>query len=160
MLGLKRGLKEYEKEGNYIRVGLIGAGQMGRGLISQVEKIAGMEVVITADVVPERAETAYRKAGVPSSSILKTEDPEKAERWIASRGWVVTRDGKMVVQLDSVDVVVDATGIPEVGAEIAWNAILNRKHIVLLNVEADVTVGPLLKKMADVAGVVYTGTAG
>ena len=62
-MGLKRRLKEYEKEGNYIRVGLIGAGQMGRGLISQVGKIAGMEVVITADVVPECAETAYRKAG-------------------------------------------------------------------------------------------------
>jgi predicted homoserine dehydrogenase-like protein len=160
LLGLKRRLKEYEMEGNCIRVGLIGAGQMGRGLISQVEKIAGMEVVITADIVPERAETAYRKAGVPSSSILRTDDPEKAERWIASGGWVVTRDGNMAVQLDSVDVVVDATGIPEVGAEIAWHAILNRKHIVLLNVEADVTVGPLLKKMADVAGVVYTGTAG
>ncbi len=149
-----------EKQGNAIRVGLIGAGQMGRGLISQVGKIAGMEVVITADIVPEVAELAYRKAGASPSSILKTEDPEKADRWISSRGKVVTRDARMVVHLDSVDVVVDATGIPEVGAEIAWHAILNRKHIVLLNVEADVTVGPVLKKMADVAGVVYTGTAG
>src|SRR5699024_2826367 len=59
-----------------------------------------------------------------------------------------------------VDVVVDATGVPNMGAEIAWDTILNNKHIVMLNVEADVTVGPLLKKMADASGVIYTGSAG
>jgi predicted homoserine dehydrogenase-like protein len=59
-----------------------------------------------------------------------------------------------------VDVVVEATGVPEVGARVAHEAIRNGKHVVMLNAEADVTVGPALREMADSAGVVYTGSAG
>jgi predicted homoserine dehydrogenase-like protein len=66
----------------------------------------------------------------------------------------------LLLSLPNVDVIVDATGVPSVGAEIAWKSILNKKHIVILNVETDVTVGPLLNKMASAAGVVYTGSAG
>src|SRR5699024_8431861 len=73
---------------------------------------------------------------------------------------IATKDSKLVTALPEVDVVVVATGVPNIGAEIAWDSILNNKHIVMLNVEADVTIGPLLKKMADSSGVVYTGSAG
>lgn len=153
-------LVELEKQGNYIRVGLIGAGQMGRGMISQIAAMKGMKVVITADIRKENAYHAYLKAGYQEKEIQMTNDLEKAERAISEDHVVVTEDLNLVLALDAVDVVVDATGIPNLGAEIAWKAILNKKHIVMLNVETDVTVGPLLYQMAQAADVVYTGAAG
>ena len=66
----------------------------------------------------------------------------------------------MFPQIGTVEAVVDATGVPEVGAKVAMNSIMNGKHIVMLNVETDVVIGPWLKKQADSAGVVYSGTAG
>lgn len=160
MLGLKKRLTKLAHEGRVIRVGLVGAGQMGRGLISQIEGMVGMRVVATADIEPENAKKAYRKAGVPEAQIVETGDNDAAEKAIAAGQVVVTRDWKMLIHLEQVDVVVDATGIPNIGAHVAWEAILQHKHIVMLNVEADVTVGPLLKKLADAAGVTYTGSAG
>jgi len=65
-----------------------------------------------------------------------------------------------VTKVLPVDVIIEATGVPEIGSQAALKAIYNGKHIVMLNVETDVTVGPLLKKMADSAGVVYTVSAG
>jgi predicted homoserine dehydrogenase-like protein len=160
MLGLKRRLSALAKDGGQIRVGLIGAGQMGRGLISQIEAMVGLRVVVTADIFPENAKNAYLKARVAEAQIKETNDLDEADKQIAAGCVVVTSNAMMVTRLQNVDVIVDATGIPNIGAQIAWDAIMNKKHIVMLNVEADVTVGPLLKEMADAADVVYTGSAG
>jgi len=157
---IKLKLNQLEKEGRYIRVGLIGAGQMGRGLISQIQSMRGMRVVAVADIRPENARNAYLYAGVKHSHIIETREAELAERTIDGQQVVVTDDMQLVLALPNVDVIVDATGVPNIGAEIAWKAILNKKHIVMLNVETDVTVGPLLNSMAQSAGVVYTGSAG
>lgn len=160
MLGFNRRLAALEKEGGCIRVGLVGAGQMGRGLISQIEGMHGMRVVITADLFPENIKAAYRRAGVPDTRILETQDFDKADQAIASGYSVATTEAELIPRLSNVDVIVDATGMPDIGAKVAWEAIRHKKHIVMLNVEADVTVGPWLKKLADDAGVVYTGSAG
>lgn len=160
MLGINRKLEEMETNGDIIKVGLVGAGQMGRGMVSQIENMSGMRVVLTADIQLENVVNAYVKAGVADTDIVKTTDAEEAAAAIQSGQVVATTDARLVTSSTAVDVVVDATGVPDIGAKIAWDAILNRKHIVMLNVEADVTIGPLLKKMADASGVVYTGTAG
>lgn len=160
MLGINRKLEEMETNGDIIKVGLVGAGQMGRGMVSQIENMSGMRVVLTADIQLENVVNAYVKAGVADADIVKTTDAEEAAAAIQSGQVVATTDARLVTSSTAVDVVVDATGVPDIGAKIAWDAILNRKHIVMLNVEADVTIGPLLKKMADASGVVYTGTAG
>lgn len=160
MLGLNYKLRELEKLGREIRVGLIGCGQMGRGMISQIEGMKGMRVVATADLHTTFIQQAYIKAGVNEQSIVITNELEEAEKAIEQGKVIGTVYSELVTSLPSVDVIVDATGVPNIGAEIAWKAILNKKHIVMLNVEADVTVGPLLKKMADASGVVYTGSAG
>ncbi|MBD1381751.1 NAD(P)H-dependent oxidoreductase [Metabacillus arenae] len=160
MLGLNYKLRDLERSGKEIRVGLIGCGQMGRGMISQIENMKGMRVVATADLYTKFIQQAYLKAGVKEQSIILTDRIEEAEKAIEQGKVVGTVDSDLVTSLPSVDVIVDATGIPNLGAEIAWKAILNKKHIVMLNVEADVTVGPLLKQMADASGVVYTGSAG
>ncbi|CEG22547.1 3-hydroxybutyryl-CoA dehydrogenase [Planococcus massiliensis] len=160
MLGINRKLQELEQQGTIIKVGLVGAGQMGRGMVSQIESMAGMRVVITADIQLENAAKAYTKSGVAISDVVKTDQAAEASEAVKAGKVVATTDAKLVTALPEVDVVVDATGVPDIGAKIAWDAILNKKHIVMLNVEADVTIGPLLKKMADASGVVYTGTAG
>ncbi|MGK7378315.1 NAD(P)H-dependent oxidoreductase [Planococcus sp. 1R117A] len=160
MLGINRKLEELEKSGTIIKVGLVGAGQMGRGMVSQIENMAGMRVVVTADIQIDNVKNAYSKSGVASSDIVETNNEEEAAEAVKAGKVVATTDAQLVTSLSEVDVVVDATGVPDIGAKIAWDAILNKKHIVMLNVEADVTIGPLLKKMADASGVVYTGTAG
>ncbi|WP_232695993.1 NAD(P)H-dependent oxidoreductase [Brevibacillus daliensis] len=160
MLNINRKLAQLAKDGGCINVGLVGAGQMGRGLISQIESMKGMRVVATADINPENGVHAYKKAGVASGSICETSDNDKADQAISQGNVVVTKESSLITSLDNVDVIVDATGVPNIGAQVAWDGILNRKHVVMLNAEADVTVGPLLSKMAQAAGLVYTGTAG
>ncbi|SHD78638.1 SAF domain protein (fragment) [[Clostridium] ultunense Esp] len=70
------------------------------------------------------------------------------------------KDMDIATKANTIEAVVDATGVPEVGAKISLDSIENRKHIIMLNVEADSAVGPILYKKAKEAGVVYTGTAG
>lgn len=160
MLGINRKLEELERNGEIIKVGVVGAGQMGRGMISQIESIAGMRVVATADIQIGNVTNAYVKSGVSADDIVETNNVEQATAAVKEGKVVATTDAQLVTSLPEVDVIVDATGVPDIGAKIAWDAILNRKHIVMLNVEADVTVGVILKKMADASGVVYTGSAG
>ena len=143
-------LEALERDKDPIRVGLVGAGQMGRGFVAQVAGIPGMDVVIAADAEPGRALTAFREAG---------RDPVEGRNGDPERP-AVTDDASDVTRSETVDVVVEATGVPEVGARVAYEAVHNGKHVVMLNVEADVTVGPLLGQMARSAGVVYTGSAG
>ena len=160
MLGINRKLEELERNGEIIKVGVVGAGQMGRGMISQIESMAGMRVVATADIQIGNVTNAYVKSGVSADDVIETNSVEQAAAAVKEGKVVATTDAQLVTSLPEVDVVVDATGVPDIGAKIAWDAILNRKHIVMLNVEADVTVGVILKKMADASGVVYTGSAG
>ncbi|MBX6764430.1 MAG: NAD(P)-dependent oxidoreductase [Rubrobacteraceae bacterium] len=149
-MSLRRRLEELQREGKPIRVGLIGAGQMGRGFIAQVTCIPGMEVVACADMFPERAISALREAGLA---------PTEGVGGLPGRP-AVTDDAVMVARSEGIDVVVEATGVPEVGARVAYEAIQSSKHTVMLNAEADVTVGTILARMAKSAGVVYTGSAG
>jgi predicted homoserine dehydrogenase-like protein len=140
-VGLRDRLEALARAGTPIRVGVIGVGQMGRGFIAQVAGIPGMEVVAAADAVPERAAAAFREIG---------REPAAG----------VTADALELARAPEVEVVVEATGVPEVGARAAYEAILGGKHVVMLNAEADVTVGAVLSRLARSAGVVYTGSAG
>ncbi len=149
-MSLRDKLEALERAGTPIRVGLVGAGQMGRGFVAQVAGIPGMEVVIAADMDPNRALSAFREAG---------RDPVEGHNGHPDRP-AVSADASDVARSEDVDVVVEATGVPEVGARVAYEAIHNGKHVVMLNAEADVTVGAILERMARSAGVVYTGSAG
>jgi len=149
-MGLRDRLEELGRGGTPIRVGLVGAGQMGRGLVAQISGIPGMAVVAAADMDLERALGALRETG---------RDPVEGSAGGPKRP-AATQDPMEVVRSGSVDVVVEATGIVEVGSRVAYEAILDGKHVVMLNVETDVTVGAILGRMAQSAGVVYTGSAG
>ncbi len=143
-------MEDLEREGTPIGVGLVGAGQMGQGFIAQVGKIPGMEVVAAADLDLKRVTETFQSMGL---------EPVEGTDGRPGRP-KVTDDAVELSRSESVDVVVEATGMPEIGARVAFEAINSNKHIVMLNAEADVTVGPILGRMARSAGVVYTGSAG
>lgn len=156
---LKPKLEALQASGEVISVGLVGAGQMGEGLVAQMDLMAGMQADVVADVVPDRAKHALLGAGVDAADIVETDDPEVAARALDS-GKRVASTNPETTWLAPVDITVEATGIPEVGAKVAYGAILARRHVLQMNVETDATVGWVLRRMANAAGVVYTLTAG
>ena len=138
---LYQSLLEREARGNPVRVGLIGAGKFGSMFLSQVPTTRGLSVTRIADLDVERAVQQCRQVGWDEDRIGKTGFGDSAERLIKS---------------DEVEVVVEATGHPISGVEHALMCIEQGKHIVMVNVEADVLVGPWLARQAEQAGVVYS----
>jgi predicted homoserine dehydrogenase-like protein len=160
-MALNDGLRAREEAGLPIQLALVGAGQMGRGMISQMERMMrGMRATAVADIVIDRVVSAYQEAGVPKDELVVTTDAAVAEEALAKGKRIATTDALLLTRLSPIEVVVEASGVPEVGARVAFHSILNKKHIVMLNVETDVTVGYLLRRLADNAGVVYTVSAG
>ncbi|WP_368756880.1 NAD(P)H-dependent oxidoreductase [Enterococcus avium] len=138
-------LLEREQNGAPIKVGVIGAGQMGYGMVSQISTIPGMIVAGISDInldAAKRASDAYNASAAEKVNIL------------------TSTDFKEIVHSPNVEVIVDATGVPEAGAKISLETLIAKKHLVLLNVEIDITVGPLMKKLYDAADLIYTGSDG
>lgn len=127
--------------GKPVSVGLIGAGKFGSMFLSQVPSTPGMKVTAIADLDPSRARTACADVGWPDDLIDQTEFSD---------------DALKMLQTGGIDVVVEATGNPKVGLVHAREAIRQGRHVVMVNVEADVLAGPLLAKEARRAGVVYS----
>ena len=159
MIIVDKALEKREEENNPIRVGLVGAGYMGRGITLQVEKyIPGMKIVAISNRTISRAENAYQEAGIESPKIVET--VAQLENAIASNKQAITDDPLLLCQADNIDAVIESTGNVEFGAHVAMEAIKNEKHIILMNAELDATVGPILKVYADRAGVVITNVDG
>lgn len=154
-----RALRERAEAGRPIRVGLVGAGFMGRAIAAQIAtSVPGMEVVAIANRTLERAREAFDGAGVGEPRLV--ESPAQLERAIADGTAAVTDDPTVLCRAESVDAVVEATGSIEFAAGVAVDAIEHGKHVVLCNAELDGTVGPILKQRADWAGVVFTDIDG
>lgn len=160
MLEVARRLRQVQAEGGEIVVGLVGAGKMGTLIATQTALMGGVRTAVIADTVLERAVDAHRTAGVPAEKMVVVSNAEAADAAVSEGRFVATQDPAVATAVPSVQVVIDATGVPNAGAEISSSAIGNKKHIVMVNAEADATIGPILKRMADERGVVYTGTAG
>lgn len=109
-----------------------------------------------ADIKLDSAKQAFEAGGVSADSTYVVEKENGLEDAIRSNKVAIMEDASLLARSESIDVIVESTGIPDVGACTAHTAILHNKHVVMVNVEADVTVGPYLKKMADAAGVVYS----
>lgn len=153
-------LQRLEAENDPIRVGLVGCGQMGSGLAHVTKQIVGMDTVVISDIDVSRPLATMAAMGIPESEIVVTSQAGDAEDALRAGKYVVTEDAVMLAKLESLDAVVEATGITEVGARVAWNCVLHSKHVIMLNVETDVTVGPLLHRLAQKAGCVYTAASG
>jgi predicted homoserine dehydrogenase-like protein len=127
--------------GEPVRVCLIGAGKFGSMFLSQAPTTPGLQVSVIADLRPDGARAACRSAGWTEERIAGTDFMDDAVRAIAR---------------DDVDVVIEATGHPPAGIRHARAAFAAGKHIVMVNVEADVLAGPLLAHEARSAGTVYS----
>jgi len=160
MLDLNRKLEKREMEGIQIKVAVIGAGQMGRGMVSQMYNMKGMTPAIVVDLNLDLAKHALEKAGIAAENIVTTNCEIEAQTALKAGNYVTTNDYNVAIKTPAIDVVIDATGGVEIGADIAFNTILAKKHIVMLNAETDSVVGPILNKLAQDAGVVFTGSAG
>ena len=138
------------EDANPVRVGLIGAGKFGTMYLSQAARTPGIQIMAIADLDPERARAACTRVGGL--------DPTAATFEAARTGGTthVTDDSMSLVSADGLDVVIDATGSPAAGIAHALAACEHGKHIVMVNVEADVLAGPLLAERARQAGVVYS----
>ncbi|MBN1674333.1 MAG: hypothetical protein JXR37_25015 [Kiritimatiellae bacterium] len=155
-----RRLLQREAEGKGIKVGLVGCGQMGSGMVHAVHNVEGMAMMAIADLVPDRAVAALAEIGVREQDVVVTDNRGKAEDALRVGRRVVTTDACLVPALDGVDAVVEATGYADNGAQVAWSAIMNRTPVVMLNVETDVTVGVFLDRLARRMGSVYTVAMG
>ncbi len=153
-------LKMRKAEGNPILAGLVGCGQMGSGLVHVIHQMEGMETRVIADIQIDRPLAVLQSLGVSDADLCVTNDDGEAEDALRSGQYLVTEDALLPVRLPSVDVVVEATGLTEIGARVAWTCTQYSKHVVMLNVETDVTVGPILHQLAQQAGCVYTVASG
>lgn len=160
MFTMNKKLKELLDKGKKIRVAIIGAGKMGKGLINQMSRIEGMVPALVVNRRIEKAIDALLSSGIPKEEIIETNSLKEANYYLEKGKFVVSEYIELATKASIIDAVVDATGVPEVGAAVALDAIDNKKHIIMLNIEADAVVGPILYKKATDAGVVYTGTAG
>jgi predicted homoserine dehydrogenase-like protein len=132
---------------------------MGLALAAVLGRMPGMRLAAVADLILDRAAAAFGQAGVERGDIAEARTAAQAAAAAAQGRPVALSAAEAVAELP-VDVVVDATGIPLQAALTASRAIEARRHVVLLTVEADVTVGHLLARRAAEAGVVYTGATG
>lgn len=160
MLGINKDLAAMACQGRSIIVGLIGAGQMGTDIVSQVADMQGMAITAVADLAIERAIAAYTIAGYALEQVTVVATLAEAVAARAEGKLIATADYRIVTDLAEIEAVIESTGSPEVGARAALRTLKQQKHLVMMNVEADITVGPILKWYADYRGVVYTLGAG
>jgi predicted homoserine dehydrogenase-like protein len=160
--GLAAELAQCADEGRPVRIGLVGVGEMGTDIVTQISLMKGLRITVIAvrDPGKRHAEAAFRIAGLSEDLVGHADTPSAIARVVESGRTAVTTDVDALIRCPHVDVVIDATGKPEMGAIIGLGAIEAGKHVVMMNVEADVTIGAYLQSRAREAGVVYTVGAG
>jgi predicted homoserine dehydrogenase-like protein len=159
-IGLARDLYLRGETRKPIRIGLIGCGEMGTDILSQVAHMQGIIVAAVADTRQGRVSKASEMATGETDRVKNCDSAAALMAAIESGHIGATGDASLVAQNPLIDVLIDATGRPGVGAEIGLMAMQHGKHLVMMNVEADVTIGAYLKREADRLGVVYTLGAG
>ncbi|MBN3895915.1 MAG: Gfo/Idh/MocA family oxidoreductase [Nostoc sp. NOS(2021)] len=159
MIIIDRALQARAAAGNPIKVGMIGAGFMGRGIANQiVNSVPGMELVAISNRQIEAAKQAYSEAGIEDIQVVAT--VSELEDAIANGKYAVTEDAKLLCRAEGIDALIEVTGAVEFGAQIVMEAIAHCKHVIMMNAELDGTIGPILKVYADKAGVILSACDG
>jgi predicted homoserine dehydrogenase-like protein len=159
LTGLARDLAERADQDMPIRIGVIGSGEMGTDLVTQGMLMRGIEISAIATRRPHTALHAIEIAYGDASHAVEADTVDKVSAAIGMKKIAVT-SAETLVRTPEIDVVIDATGKPGVAADYDLVAMQQGKHLVMMNVEADVTIGPWLKHEADRLGVVYSVGAG
>jgi predicted homoserine dehydrogenase-like protein len=153
-------LQRLQAAGTPIRVGATIAGWMGTGFVAAMAHVPGMALTVLADPDVAEARQALLDTGVPADAVVEADAVGPAADALKAGKRVVTGSLALAAQLEDVDILVDATPSPAMGAETAYTGIQHGKDVVMINIEADVTVGRQLKRLADQAGVLYTVSSG
>jgi predicted homoserine dehydrogenase-like protein len=159
MIIVDTALAKRHEEKNPVRVGLVGAGFMGRGIVLQIaNSVPGMELVAIYNRSVEGSKRAYIEAGIEDFEIVNTQ--AALEDRIAKGKYSITEDPFVLCKAENIDVIVEVTGAVEFSSRVVFEAIKNKKHVVIMDAELDGTVGSILKVHADKAGVVITNANG
>ncbi len=151
-MSLVQQLQARAQAGKPVRVGLIGAGKFGSMFLAQARRTPGLHVLGVADLSPDRAAAALARVGWPAESYAARSFAEAQ----ASGATHITDDSEALIRAEGLGVLVEATGHPAAGLKHASLALQHGRHVVMVNVEADVLAGPLLAERARKAGLVYS----
>lgn len=159
MIIIDRALQVRAETGNPVKVGMIGAGFMGRGIANQIiNSVPGMELVAICNRHLDKAKHAYAEAGIEDIKVVQS--VQQLESTIAQKQYAVTDDAMLLCEAEGIDALIEVTGSIEFGAHVVMEALAHHKHIILMNAELDATVGPILKVYSDRAGVVLSACDG
>jgi predicted homoserine dehydrogenase-like protein len=155
MILVDRALAARAAAGRPVRIGVIGAGAMARGVVALVtNQVPGMEVAAIANRTLERAAAAYAFAGRPGA--LAVHSSQALGQAIASGQPAICNDPALLASCGAIDGLIDITGSVNHGAMVALAAIEQGKPLVLMNAEVDATIGPILHDRARQAGVLLS----
>ena len=136
-----------------MRIALVGAGQMGRGFGNQVHRMPGLSVRLVIDIDTNRITELFKDLGV--NDVVISNDAKEVAKALNEGKSAGTTTTEFLSDLEAIDFIVECTGVPDIGAQITYNALDAKKDIAVLNVEMDVTIGPLLHQKAVKNGAVY-----
>lgn len=134
---------------------LIGCGQFGRTFVAQARRLPQLAVAAVCDREPERAAAVLRDAGLGADGFAICPSRDAALAALATERTALIEDPGLVDDAP-IDIVVEATGSPEAGARNAGHALGAGRHVAIVTKETEVVVGPILRRVADDAGLVHT----
>ena len=155
-MSLIQQLKARAADHKPVRVAIIGAGKFGSMYVSQVPRTPGVHLVAVIDLLPDRAKASLARVGWSQANYSAKSLAEAAK----TGATFITDDAQAVIASDHIDMVIDSTGSPAAGVHHALLCCEHRKHIIMVNVEADVLAGPLLARRAAQAGIIYSMASG
>ncbi len=159
MIIVDKALEEREREGNPVKVAMVGAGFMAKGIALQFQTaVKGMRLVAISNRTLNKAITAYHETGI--EEIVNVESQEDFDDAVNKGKPCVTTNPHLLCDSNEVDAIIEVTGAVQFSAEVVLAAIRNKKHVILMNAELDGTVGPILKAYADQNGVIITNADG
>lgn len=155
MIIVDNALKKRKENNNPIKVAIIGAGEMAKGIINQITKYSpGITVAVTYNRTLEKAIKAYQEVGIKEYKVIDT--VKELEKSIKNNIPSITQNIDTICEAEGIDVIVEVTGTIEFAARTIINAFNNGKNVLSFNVEIDATLGPILKHKAAEAGVKYS----
>lgn len=159
MIIVDKALEYRHRHDTPIKVAMVGAGFMGRGMALQILNYTkGIDLVAIANRHIEGAQRAFNEAEVRDLHVVRT--IRELEHNIAKRRYSITEDAQLLCEAANIDVVLEVTGTVEYGAHVVLSAVKNHKHVIMMNAELDGTIGPILKVYADRGKVVITNADG
>ena len=159
MIIIDTALAKRQAENNPIRVAMVGAGFMAKGIALQIcNYVQGIQLVAISNRHLEKARQAYNEAGI--AEVEEVTSVGALETNIKKGKYSITDDPFLLCDAEGIDAILEVTGAVEFGTQVSFRAIQNKKHLILMDAEVDGTVGPILKVYADKAGVVFTNADG